>query len=336
MTFNPQDNNPFAPAKMMGNRLRIALDGPAGSGKTFTALIQACLVLGGSPTDFGAQLSRRENGQARIAVIDTERGSASKYAKYFTSEDGHSAFDALNLARQESGAVEPKDFISAIEAAKTYGYEAIIVDSLSHAWEGILDQKDKVDDREKSKSKGGYTNTFANWREITPLHNRLIDAILNYPGHVFATMRTKVEYLQEKDEKTGRNVVRKVGLKPVQRDGVDYEFDIVLDMMENIAYVGKSRCKELTEKGQIDKPSVNMAQILREWLDLALPVMTREQFMDEMAEIGYSTKESIQAWIKSNGLEHIGGNDKYTRLWEVAEKQATEAFEKAIKDADVA
>jgi hypothetical protein len=317
MTFNLQDNNPFAPAKMMGNRLRIALDGPAGSGKTFTALMQACLVLGGSTTEFGASLSRRDNGMARIAVIDTERGSASKYAKYFASEDGNSAFDALNLARQDSGAVEPKDFIAAIDAARTYGYEAIIVDSLSHAWEGILDQKDKVDDREKSKNKG-FTNSFANWREITPLHNRLIDAILNFPGHVFATMRTKVEYIQEKDDKTGKLAVKKVGLKPIQRDGVDYEFDIVLDMMDNIAYVGKSRCKELMEKGQVDKPAMNMAQILREWLDLALPVMSREQFMEKMASIGISGKDSIQEWIKANKLEAIGGNDKYTRLWEIA------------------
>jgi hypothetical protein len=316
--YSQENSNPFAPAKMLGNHLRIALDGPAGSGKTFTALLQACLVLGGEYTEHGAILSRRENGLARIAVIDTERGSASKYSKYFADAKGNAAFDALNLARSASGAVEPEEFIRAIDAAKKFEYEAIIVDSLSHAWEGILDAKDKVDDREKAKSKGSYTNTFANWREITPLHNRLIDTVLNYTGHVFVTMRTKVEYVQEKDEKTGRNVVRKVGLKPVQRDGVDYEFDIVLDMMETVAYVGKSRCKELTEKAQFDHPSTDMAQILRVWLDLAEPAMTREQFVIHMATIGYTTEESIKDWVKLNKLGGIGGVNKYDRYWEIA------------------
>lgn len=308
--------NPFAPAKMLGNHLRIALDGPAGSGKTFTALMQACLIMGGQNTDYGATLSRRDNGLGRIAVIDTERGSASKYAKYFADGFGGAAFDALNLARSSSGAVEPEAFIQAIEAAKKFEYEAIVIDSLSHAWEGILDAKDRVDEKEKAKNKG-VTNSFANWREITPLHNRLIDTILNYPGHVFVTMRTKVEYVQEKDER-GYTKIRKVGLKPVQRDGVDYEFDIVLDMMDNVAFVGKSRCKELMEKGQIDKPSSNMADILRVWLDLAEPTMSRETFMQNMAGIGYSTTESIQDWIKLNQLGKIGGNDKYDRLWEIA------------------
>lgn len=316
--------NPFAPAKMLGNHLRIALDGPAGSGKTFTALLQASLILGGELSEHGAILSRRDNGLARIAVIDTERGSASKYSKYFHDGKGNAAFDALNLARSASGAVEPEEFIKAIDAAKTYEYEAIIVDSLSHAWEGILDQKDKVDDREKSKNKGGYTNTFANWREITPLHNRLIDTVLNYTGHVFVTMRTKVDYVQEKDEK-GYTKIRKVGLKPVQRDGVDYEFDIVLDMMDNIAYVGKSRCKELTEKAQFERPGIDMAQILRVWLDLAEPAMTREQFAVRMAEIGYSTEASVQDWFKLNKLGHIGGVDKYERLWDIAVNQMQKA-----------
>ena len=315
--------NLFAPAAMTGSKLRIAYDGPSGSGKTYTAILQAVLMLDGELTDKGAYLPRRPNGLARIAVIDTERGSAQKYAKDFASDDKrYGAFDVLVLDRNENGAVDPRAFIQAIETAEEYGYEYLVIDSLSHAWEGILDEKDKVDEAAKAKSRGNYTNTFANWREVTPLHNKLIDACLTYDGHVAVTMRTKTEYVQEKDEK-GYTVIRKVGLKPIQRDGVDFEFDIVLDMMDNIAYVGKSRCKPLREMASINKPGKEMATVLTEWLDLAEPLLmlTREDFIAKMNELGYGNNQAIGAFIKNNGLEIIGGDMKYTRIYTMACQQ---------------
>lgn len=169
-------------------RARIALVGPSGSGKTYTAL------------RFAAEL-----GQP-AGLIDTERRSASKYADLFT-------FDALNL---ESFA--PAQYVAALAAAASAGYPVVVVDSLSHAWMGRGGLLEQVDDY--GRRNGG--NSFGGWRDATPQHNALVDAILTYPGHVIVTMRAKTEYVVEKDDR-GKHVPRKVGLAPVQRDGLEYE-----------------------------------------------------------------------------------------------------------------
>jgi hypothetical protein len=213
-------------------KLRMAVDGPAGSGKTWTAL-QVAKYLG-----------------SKIALIDTERGSASKYADLFE-------FDVLEL-----GTFAPRTYVEAIKAAAQAGYDVLVIDSLSHAWfgkDGALDQKDKAEARQKTPN--GYTA----WREVTPMHNELVDAILQAPMHVIATMRTKMEYVQEKDA-NGRTIVKKVGMAPVQRDGVEYEFDIVGDMsIDHVMTVSKTRCHLLDGYTQ-SKPGEDLANIIKAWL----------------------------------------------------------------------
>ncbi len=151
-------------------KLRLALIGLAGSGKTFSALsIATHLVPGG-----------------RIAVIDTERGSASLYADRF-------GFDVLDLERHG-----PENYCDAIEAAQEEGYDVIVVDSLSHAWagkDGALEQVDKIAKRE------GKANNFTAWRDITPKHNRLVDTMLSCKSHLIATIRSKMEYVLDKDDR---------------------------------------------------------------------------------------------------------------------------------------
>jgi hypothetical protein len=117
----------------------------------------------------------------------------------------------------------------AIRAFEDAGYDVIIVDSLSHAWSGEGGLLDKQGQLENS---GKYRNSFATWREITPEHNKLVEQMLGSPAHIIATMRTKTEYVVEKDDR-GKNSVRKLGLSPVQRDGVEYEFTQVIDVAEN-------------------------------------------------------------------------------------------------------
>ncbi len=222
----------FVKATKRNARLRMALVGPAGSGKTYTALAIA--------THLGE----------RVAVLDTERGSASKYADLFP-------FDVLELER-----FHPQHYIDAIDAAASAGYSVLVIDSLSHAWMG-KDGALELVDRASARNKG---NAFGAWREVTPLHNALVDALIGAPLHIIATMRTKTEYVHEKDEKTGRTVVRKLGLQPVQRDGLEYEFDVVGDLTkENELVITKTRCPSL--KGLvIPQPGEEVAGTLSDWL----------------------------------------------------------------------
>ncbi len=224
----------FAKAVKHDAKLRLAIAGPSGSGKTYSALAIAT-GLGGP-----------------IAFVDTEHGSASKYADLF-------AFDVLEL----HAPYHPDKYIDAIQSAAQGGYKVIVLDSMSHAWNGeggLLELVEQATKRQKTP------NSYTAWGDVTPIQNRLIEAIVSANIHIIATMRSKQEYVQEKDERTGRNVIRKVGMAPIQRDGFEYEFDIFLDMdTENNAAVSKTRCPELTGKVYA-KPGAQVAKIIKAWL----------------------------------------------------------------------
>ncbi len=241
----------FSKATKKQLKLRLALVGPSGSGKTYTALLLA------------SRLGKR------VAVIDTERGSASKYADLF-------AFDVLELTTYS-----PNTYIKAVQAAEVEGYDVIVLDSLSHAWtgkEGALELVDRATKRSQN------TSTFFGWREVTPQHNALVDAVVGCKAHVIATMRAKTEYVLEKD-RDGKTVPRKVGLAPVQRDGMEYEFDVVGDMTaDNEFIVSKTRCPALS--GQIfPKPGANVAKILMDWLGEGSPLAKLEQTAQRTPEL---------------------------------------------------
>lgn len=214
-------------------KLRLGLIGPAGSGKTYTAL-RIASGLGG-----------------RIAVVDTERGSASLYM----GERGVE-FDVIEL-----DSYEVENFVDAINAAADGGYSTIIIDSLSHAWAGkggILEFVDKAGKR----SQGG--GNFGAWRDATPRHNALVDAILGAPLHVICTLRSKVEYVVE--NVGGRNQVRKVGLQPVQRDGLEYEFTVVGDVtQEHDLIITKTRAAFLKD-AVIREAGEDLGKQLAAWL----------------------------------------------------------------------
>jgi hypothetical protein len=228
-------SNPFQKATKIQAKLRMALIGASGSGKTYTALKIASV--------FG-----------KVALIDTEHGSASKYADLFT-------FDVLELTN-----FDPRSYISAMEAAAENGYDAVVIDSLSHSWKELLNQKNQLDTR------GG--NSYVNWGKITPKQDALIEAILASPLHVIGTMRAKMDHVMETDDK-GRIIIRKVGLAPIQRDDVEYEFDVVADMdNQNTMMVSKSRCPALSGV-VIAKPDEKVAAMLKAWLSDGSPVVDK-------------------------------------------------------------
>lgn len=239
----------FARASKQAAKVRMALIGPAGAGKTYTALNIA------------------SNLAAKIAVIDTERGSASKYS-------GEFSFDVLELTN-----FAPQNYVAAIEAASQAGYDCLVIDSLSHAWMGVGGTLEMVD---KLAKRSQTHNTFGAWRDVTPQHNAMVEAILASPMHIIATMRAKTEYVQEKDQRTGKTTVRKIGLAPIQKDGLEYEMDVVADLdIENNFIVSKTRCPALS--GQVfNKAGRDVANIIKHWLtDDAAPHVEPERKSDQ-------------------------------------------------------
>lgn len=233
----------FKEAKKEQAFLRLALVGPSGCGKTYTALALA------------AGLGNR------CAAIDTERGSASLYA-------GASGFKFSQLCLDT---FEPKRYMEAIEAAEKEGFDVLVIDSLSHAWFGEGGVLDKVDQL-KSGSRSG--SSFDAWRVATPMQNRLVDAILQYRGHVICTMRAKTKYIHDTTEAANgskKTEIRKVGLEAIQRDGIEYEFTMVADMEAMgpghvVARISKSRCPLIPPGSALENPGRREAEILRAWL----------------------------------------------------------------------
>lgn len=208
----------FQKATKRAVRARIAIDGPSGSGKTWTGLIWA--------TTLGK----------KIAMVDTERGSASLYADHFD-------FDVAEM----SPPFHPDRLVAAIHDAEKAGYEVMVIDSLSHFWEGEGGTLELVD-AAAARANG---NTWAGWKSGTPILRHLIDTILATDMHIVATMRSKTEWvLEKKTNQRGEEVnnPKRVGMAPVMRGGVEYEFTLVGDLdLEHRMTITKSRCDALSD-----------------------------------------------------------------------------------------
>jgi RecA/RadA recombinase len=276
---------------------RIALTGPSGSGKTHTALA------------VGTELGKR------VALIDTERGSAAKYADLF-------GFDTLQLVT-----FEPTALVEALAVAADAGYDVLIVDSFSHFWSGAGGMLEQVDNA--AKRSGGGGGSFAGWREARPMERAMLDALLAYPGHVITTMRAKTEYVVETDER-GRKVPRKVGLKPEQRDGIEYEFDIVGDLdHEHTLVLSKSRAAPLSDL-VIRKPDARFAEAILDWLNAGVPAPTVSDYL-AAATAPDATYDQLRALYDEVARRHwldaavLGPDGRSVTLGEVIVHHGTEA-----------
>ncbi|WP_078900148.1 ATP-binding protein [Streptomyces sp. SBT349] len=240
----------FRPATKEQAKARVALMGVSGSGKTWTGLAMAHGLAAGG----------------RLAVIDTERGSASKYVGTRGIQ-----FDTLQMHRYD-----PRDLVKALAAAAGAGYDTVLIDSLSHFWKGTDGTLEQVD---RAKKKYG-NNEFAGWKDGTPMQNQMIDALLTYPGHVVATMRSHTEWSLERN-KQGTLEPKRVGTRAEQRRGVEYEFDVVGSMdVDNTLTIIKSRCSSL-HKQVIEEPDgAHVAKELLAWLEDGAPAADPAEYID--------------------------------------------------------
>lgn len=183
----------FIKATRSKTPLKIALSGPSGSGKTYSSLLIA-----------------KELGE-KICVIDTENNSSHLYADLCE-------YSVLEFKPPFA----PNRYKNAIELAEKEGFDVIIIDSMSHEWEGsggCLDIHQRLGGR------------FQDWAKVTPMHREFIDAILHSPKHIIGTMRSKTDYVIE--EENGRKAVKKVGMKEVQRENFEYELTLHIQLSMN-------------------------------------------------------------------------------------------------------
>lgn len=237
-------------------KLRLGISGPSGSGKTMGAL-KLAFGLGG-----------------KVGLIDTEHGSGDLYAHL-------GDYDIISLVAPFTVA----KYLEAIKAFEAAGYSTIIIDSLSHAWAGdggLLDKQGKIADK--------IGNSYTAWRNVTPEHNALVDAMLQSDAHIIATMRAKTEYVMETNDK-GKQAPRKVGLAPVQRDGMEYEFTVFLDVaIDHSATASKDRTSLFD--GEYFKISEKTGAKLLKWLEAGV---------EPEATITPKQVEELQALLDTTG-----------------------------------
>lgn len=262
----------FRPATRDRIKARVALHGISGAGKSLTSMKLA-------------------NGLGeRFAVIDTERGAAAKYVGF----DGL-RFDVLQMSKYD-----PRDLVRALAAAAQSGYGTVVIDSLTHFWKGTDGTLDQVD---KAKSRYGG-NSFGGWKEGTPIQNDMVDALLAYPGHVIATMRSHTEWVLEKNERGYTEPTRK-GTRPEQRKGIEYEFDVVGAMdIDNTLTVVKSRCPALHGRVMEKPDGAELAKELLAWLNDGDMTVDPADYIDR-AQAGDATYEQLLELyreVESRGL----------------------------------
>lgn len=240
-------------------KLRIGIAGPSGSGKTYSALL---LASGMTTWD-------------KIAIIDTENGSADLYEhipqQFADIKGGHENYNVLTLEAPFS----PERYINAIQSCEKAGMEVIIIDSVSHEWEGkggCLEFNEQV---AQTRFKG---NTWAAWSMTTPKHQKFLEAILTSSAHVITTARSKIETVQTESKK-----VKKIGIKEIQREGFEYELTLnfELDRETHFASVSKDRT-ELFKDDLEFKITQDTGKTLKEWAEKGkeAPVVSKDELVD--------------------------------------------------------
>lgn len=277
----------FAPRKAVKARrkLKLAIDGAGGSGKTkgalalATAIAQQIAIQRGDPQGW------------KVLGVDTENDSMALYSDEYP-------FEVINLRAPYTS----DRYKRAMQYGISQGFDVLIVDSLSHQWEGsggIRSRKDALD------VAGG--NGFANWAKLSPEHTEFLEFIKALDIHMIATMRSKMEYVIE--EVNGKKVPRKIGLAPVQREGVDYEFDVVFDLNADMrASVSKDRTQVFAGRTDINLLDPDVARSLWQWLNTGVSIETAKLTDEDVIRLAQLLKaKGVSREDFAAYLQRLGG-----------------------------
>lgn len=233
-------------------KIKMALQGPSGSGKTMSALLLAQGLTNGD--------------LSKVAIIDSEAGSSNLYSHL-------GGYNVLSLDNPHS----PDRYVEAIDICIKAGMDVIILDSISHCWDYLLDYHSSL-----------QGNSFVNWAKIKPMEKKFVDKILQSDIHFIATMRVKQDYVLS--ERNGKMVPEKVGLKAIQRDEISYEFTIVFDIdSKHYAIASKDRTLIFEGKPQFIINNHTGKRIL-EWCN---STMTKGELQIKVSECNNLSELSI-------------------------------------------
>jgi hypothetical protein len=255
-------------------RARIGLQGPAGCGKTKSALrIAEGLAQGGT-----------------IGLVDTERRSALTYAIV----PGQPHLGGHRFRHVPMDSYDPRNLIQAVEAAEAAGLAVLIVDSWSHFWNGRGGLLEIVD-----RAGSGAGGSFGGWKTGNPIEQDMLTALLNFSGHLIVTMRTKTDYVI--DESGPKKKITKVGTKVVQREGTDYELGVIIDMIEGTGTVSKTRY-EVLEGLSVHHPGEELAATILEQLGQGVDKL--QSILDALAakELTYEAAIDLHRQADRAGL----------------------------------
>ncbi len=267
-------------------KIKMALQGSAGSGKSMSALLLA--------------KGLTNDNLSKVAVIDTENGSSDLYANLGN-------YNVLNLEPPYT----PEKYIEAIDECLGAGMDVIIVDSISHCWDELLDFHSKLPG-----------NSFTNWNKVTPRQKAFVNKILQSPAHFIATMRTKQDYVL--NQKNGKYVPEKVGLKAVQRDGVEYEFTLVFDIdIKHFAVSSKDRTNLFNGKPEF-MISTSTGKKILEWCNAPISEENVSQRINECLSVSdllklynelpeYQKSMSNQFKSKKQQLENMSNPNNFSQ-----------------------
>ena len=247
-------------------KLRIGLSAPSGFGKTYSALLLAYGITG---------------DWSKIALIDTENGSGELYSHL-------GDYNALPLEAPYS----PERYIEAIKVCEQAGMEAIIIDSISHEWEGTggcLEIQEQL---------GGK---YQDWAKVTPRHKAFIDAILTSKCHVLTTVRRKQDYEMVKDG--NKTSVVKAGLKEITRDGFEYELTLNLEIIndKHLTKASKDRTGLFSGKPEF-VITVETGKQLKEWAETGVDVL---QLALREVEACTDVECTTRVWHKYENLKTV-------------------------------
>ena len=263
-------------AERRNTKLRAAVTGPTGAGKTLSSL----LIARGLAGDDGV-----------VALIDTEQGSSEIYA------------DKVDFAVEElpENKRNPREYAALIRKAGQAGVDVLVVDSLTHGWLAALEKKDTVSARSGE-------NSYTSWRHVNPDLNDMMDAILNYPGHILCTMRSKMQH-EITDGPGGKKKIQRVGMSPIMREGIEYEFTIVIDIDSNhVGFVSKSRFSELADR-VVERPGESFGRDIIEALESGTdekPPVTDDQILAKINEFAKRDKEDFVTFMEAHGIDYKG------------------------------
>ncbi len=239
-------------AQRKSAKLKMGMASPSGGGKTLGSL----LIAFGLMKETYPQTPESELW-GKIAIIDTENGSGELYVG---KEVGNIRIGEYNAITLTAPFVAEK-YLQAMEVCEDAKMEVAIIDSTTHLWSGtggLLEQQGNI-----AKRTG---NSWTAWRDVTPMHNKFVEKMLQCNMHVIATIRSKTEYVQEKDQSSGKTTVRKVGLNPIQKDGMEYEFTTFFDIdAEHNAFGSKDRTGIFDQKYFVITPKVGVE--IMQWLN---------------------------------------------------------------------